>query len=239
MKTKGAKRAGRKRKENIKRQPNGQPSRAGQTDKIKSVALEARQRVFNVRSEDAGKPEAGSAIGRAYLLPGLKGISGKQYNAALISADIITTYYRVKGYPRPTPQALDMFRVVGLSTKTVNEDRIKAAEADYMRLQKAMRATDHPYAAASSVIAQAVIEDHDMGNWPKHMTCYLKDTLDAISKEFPERNVESVKKTWCALDGESGLCNVYNIQSDLVRPVTLFDSKICTMVHKSLGAHPI
>ena len=194
MKTKGAKRAGRKRKENIKRQPNGQPSRAGQTDKIKSVALEARQRVFNVRSEDAGKPEAGSAIGRAYLLPGLKGISGKQYNAALISADIITTYYRVKGYPRPTPQALDMFRVVGLSTKTVNEDRIKAAEADYMRLQKAMRATNQPYATASSVISQSIIEDIDMHNWPAHMMRYLRETLDAIHNEFSDRIVETVQK---------------------------------------------
>lgn len=192
MKTKGAKRAGRKRIVNIKRQPNGERSRAGRSDKVREVATKGRQRVYNISAEDSMRPESGCSVGRALLR---LEVTGRQFQASIIASEIITTYLRVKGLPRPTPQAFDMFRVVGLSGSDTHPDKVKAAEADYMRLQKAMRATDHPYAAASSVIAQAVIEDHDMGNWPKHMTRYLKDTLDAISKEFPERIVENVKKT--------------------------------------------
>ena len=40
MKTKAVKRAGRKRIVNIQRQPNGQPSRAGQADRVRQVARE-------------------------------------------------------------------------------------------------------------------------------------------------------------------------------------------------------
>ena len=112
MKTKGAKRAGRKRIVNIKRQPNGERSRAGQPDRAREVARKGRQRVFKVSAEDSMRPESGCSVGRAMLR---MDITGRQFQASLIAGDIITDYYRVKGWPRPTPQAFDMFRVVGLS----------------------------------------------------------------------------------------------------------------------------
>lgn len=191
MRTRSTKRAGRKRIVNIKRQPNGQPSRAGRADRVRNVALEARKRMHGAKRADALRPEWGFALGRAML----KGeLSQLQFQSGLVAADIITFYYHMKGYKRPTPQAFDLFRVVGLSHTEVRPATVAAAEADYMRLQKAMRAAaaknGHPYASASNTIHMACVEDSDMGSWPGHMLRYLKDALDAIALEFPERMVE-------------------------------------------------
>ncbi|MEH6726377.1 MAG: hypothetical protein V7703_09470 [Hyphomicrobiales bacterium] len=191
MKTRSMKRAGRKRIVNIKRQPNGQRSRAGQADRTRSVALEARKRMHGASKTNAARPEWGFALGRAML----KGeLSQLQFQSGLVAADIISFYYRMKGYKRPTPQAFDLFRVVGLSHTDVCSDTVAAAEAAYMRLQRAMRSAasknGHPYASASNTIHMACIEDSDMGTWPSHMLRYLKNTLDAIAAEFPERMVE-------------------------------------------------
>ena len=186
MKRKTARRAGRQRPIHVKRQPNGQPSRAGPADKIRAVAKEARERIHSAPAHDSLKPEWGFSLGRAMLRGDL---SQREFQAGLIAADVIAFYYRMKGYPKPTPQAFDMFRVIGLSYNEPREETIKAAEKDFVRLQKAMRSTTHPYSASSNTIQQLCIEDHDMGNWPKHMTRYLKDTLAAIMKEFPERIV--------------------------------------------------
>lgn len=191
MRTKSMKRAGRKRIVNIKRQPNGQPSRAGQAGRTRSVALDARKRMHGANKANALRPEWGFALGRAML----KGeISQLQFQSGLVAADIITFYYRMKGYQRPTPQAFDLFRVVGLSHIEVRSETVAAAEVDYMRLQRAMRAAasknGHPYATASNTIHLACVEDSDMGSWPSHMLRYLKDALDAIGLEFPERMVE-------------------------------------------------
>tara|TARA_R110000868_G_scaffold177787_2_gene416836 strand:+ start:253 stop:834 length:582 start_codon:yes stop_codon:yes gene_type:complete len=191
MKTKAVKRAGRKRIVNIQRQPNGQPSRAGQADRVRQVALAARQRMHGAKKADAQRPEWGFALGRALMRGEL---SQLQFQAGLIAADVITFYYRMKGYKRPTPQAFDMFRVVGLSHTEARPETLAAAEGDYMRLQKAMRAaaekSRHPYASASNTIHMACVEDSEMGTWPGHMMRYLKNTLDAIALEFSERMVE-------------------------------------------------
>lgn len=192
MKTRSVKRAGRKRIVNIKRQPNGQPSRAGKSDRVRETVMQARQRVFGVSARDSARPESGCAVGRAMLNMEM---TVRQFHASIIAGDIITTYHRAKGWPRLTPQAFDMFRVVGLSNTDTPKGQIDAAEADYMRLQKAMRAAPHAYSSVSSVVQQACVEDHNMGNWPKHMTRFLRDALDAISNEFPERIVEAVEKT--------------------------------------------
>ena len=192
MKSKKAKRVGRKRQINVKRQPNGQPSRVGQSDKIRSVAKEARERIHGAPTHDSLKPEWGFSLGRALLRGDL---SQREFQAGLIAADVISFYYRMKCYPKPTPQAFDMFRVIGLSHNEPREETIKAAEKDFMRLQKAMRSTAHPYSASSNTIQQLCVEDHDMGNWPKHMTRYLKETLKAVMKEFPERIVVINEKT--------------------------------------------
>lgn len=191
MKTRSKKRAGRKRIVNIRRQPNGQPSRAGQADRTRSVALEARKRMHGANKSDATRPEWGFALGRAML----KGeLSQLQFQSGLVAADVISFYYRMKGYKRPTPQAFDMFRVVGLSHAEVQIETVEVAEAAFMRLQRAMRSAasrnGHPYASASNTIHMACIEDLDIGTWPIHMVRYLKDTLDAIAAEFPERMVE-------------------------------------------------
>ena len=191
MKTRSMKRAGRKRIVNIRRQPNGQPSRAGLADRTRNVALEARKRMHGASKANAARPEWGFALGRAML----KGdLSQLQFQSGLVAADIISFYYRMKGYKRPTPQAFDLFRVVGLSHTDARPETVATAEAAYMRLQRAMRAAasknGHPYASASNTIHMACIEDSDMGTWPIHMLRYLKDTLDAIGAEFPERMVE-------------------------------------------------
>ncbi len=191
MRTKSMKRSGRKRIVNIRRQPNGQPSRAGQGDRTRSVALEARKRMHGANKANALRPEWGFALGRAML----KGeLSQLQFQSGLVAADIITFYYRMKGYKRPTPQAFDLFRVVGLSHIDVRPETVAAAETDYTRLQRAMRAAasknGHPYASASNTIHMACVEDSELGSWPSHMVRYLKDALDAIALEFPERMVE-------------------------------------------------
>lgn len=192
MKSKKAKRAGRKRNLSVKREPNGQASRAGQADKIRAVAKEARERVHSAPSHDSLKPEWGFSLGRA-MLRGI--LTQREFQAGLIAADVISFYYRMKGYPKPTPQAFDMFRVIGLGHHEPREETIKSAEKDFIRLQRAMRSTTHSYSASSNTIQQLCVEDHDMGNWPKHMTRYLKDTLAAIMKEFPERIVVINEKT--------------------------------------------
>lgn len=191
MKTRAMKRAGRKRIVSIRRQPNGQPSRAGQADRARQTALEARQRLHGAGKADAQRPEWGFALGRALMRGEL---SQLQFQAGLIAADVITFYYRMKGYKRPTPQAFDMFRVVGLGHAIARPETVAAAEADYMRLQKAMRTAAengrHPYASASNTIHMACVEDNEIGVWPSHMLRYLKNTLDAIALEFPERLAE-------------------------------------------------
>ncbi len=65
-------RRGRKRKPNVKRQPNGQPSRArnvmaAQTDDVKSVVLDYRRRQFGLSKDQAGDPHAEWQLGRLFL----------------------------------------------------------------------------------------------------------------------------------------------------------------------------
>jgi hypothetical protein len=76
------KQRGRKRKHHVSRHPDGRPIQKSQytlEQEARSVALEARQRVFGLNRTDADRQEAGSPLGRL-LLSG--DISRRQFDAA-------------------------------------------------------------------------------------------------------------------------------------------------------------
>lgn len=110
-------RAGRKRKAGVKRQPNGQPSRvtAIMRDNAKETVIGARIRQYGLSAANADTELAGYAIGRMALA----GHFGKDYQPSLDAIhDYVTktaNYMRIKWPSAPMPKAMDYMAGRGAS----------------------------------------------------------------------------------------------------------------------------
>lgn len=168
-------RAGRKRKAGIKRQPNGQPSRAKEetAKKARKTAVEARKRLYGLSDEQAAKQDAGTFIGRAVIAGEL---SVNQQNAA-------EEYERVVLANAAAIQTPG--RVISTSSLAPFDDeaytkRCRAARARYEDMMQIMLKLDQEQRVTNSlgVLYCAIIQDTDM--W--HMMGDLRLALNSIHK---------------------------------------------------------
>lgn len=186
MRTKGAKRAGRKTKPGA-RYPSGElkKPRAEQREKIMSVAIASRQRNIGVPEGFASTAQAGYSLGVLYYD---RCIERKHHDAGLMVADIIYDYYRHKlNMAPPIPQALDMARVRGRSlSEQVEHPRLSQIVDRYKAMQSSIRRVDEPGRPVSRMIAALCIEDDRPQNTTNFMLGWLKSGLGAVHEQFAE-----------------------------------------------------
>ena len=121
-------RAGRKRKASIKRQPNGQPARVTAVirENTKETVIGARVRQYGLSAANADTELAGYAIGRMALA----GHFGKEYQPSLDAVlDYVTAtadYMRMKWPSAPMPKAMDY--MAGRGTSLNPEPSLKTVE---------------------------------------------------------------------------------------------------------------
>lgn len=121
-------RAGRKRKTGIKRQPNGQPSRVTAVirENTKETVIGARIRQYGLSAANADTELAGYAIGRMALA----GHFGKDYQPSLdVVLDYVSAtadYMRIKWPSSSMPKAMDY--MAGRGTSLAAEPSLKTVE---------------------------------------------------------------------------------------------------------------
>lgn len=109
--------AGRKRKQGIKREPNGQASRTA-TEKPRDTVLGVRMRMYGISRQRAESNLAGFEIGRMAL----RGDFGKDYQPSLNAVEeyvnAAADYFRIKCPLQQMPKAMDYMAGRGLSTRS-------------------------------------------------------------------------------------------------------------------------
>lgn len=138
-------RAGRKRKQGVKRQPNGQPSRSvyREEEAALTTVVEARMRLYGISKERAKLDLAGYEIGRM-ALAGVFGDNPAPYIAAVQEYVTATAdYMRIKNPQQPFPRAMDYLAGRGASLKA--EPALKTVdriERRYEQLHARLRRAD-------------------------------------------------------------------------------------------------
>ncbi|MDI6026737.1 hypothetical protein QBK99_11100 [Corticibacterium sp. UT-5YL-CI-8] len=111
--------AGRKRKQGVKRQPNGQASRSAplMREKVKATVIDARMRQHGLKSDAADSQLAGYAIGRMALA----GDFGRDWQPAITAVEdyvmAVADYMRIKCPLEPMPKAMDYLAGKGTSLR--------------------------------------------------------------------------------------------------------------------------
>lgn len=196
--TKAAKRAGRKRKLNIERQPNGQPARSVSEAKENAqlTAVAARMRLFGADKAEAMRPEMGHVLGRLYL-DKRNGISLEMYQAGLRMGEEYSRYYGLCGVPFPSARAQDLFRLGGdsgditdcrgpLHNRCGQCQACKARKArnDAQAIELVLAIDDIAGCPIRTVTKRVVIEDRDEGLYQRHMLGHLRKGLKALVKHY-------------------------------------------------------
>ena len=126
--SKAQKRAGRKRRIGIKRQPNGQPARdnSEQKETARAVAVEARMRLYSMPKHLAETELAGYAIGRMAL----NGSFGRDYQPYLDAVyDYVCAtadYMRIKCPQQQMPKAMNY--LAGRGSSLAPEPSLRAVD---------------------------------------------------------------------------------------------------------------
>jgi hypothetical protein len=129
-------------------------------------------------------PECGYSLGRLLLYQERHGMltaeQARDYlDAGSHFAWIVTDYMKdVLGSPRPTPAAMDINRVGGLSCDAVDPDHIKFVTNMYMGIEGLLgRARMH-------ALRELIICEAEVGNWPDVMVRDAMAGLRAISDQL-------------------------------------------------------
>lgn len=147
--------------------------------------VERRMSHHGVPEYFAKSQECGHGVGRL-----MKKICKNDEDGQLLAADRIAAAFRfqeivveygkdVLGSPSPNPRAIDMNAVGGLSTREIDEDRVKRLTNDYMRLRGALGMVGEPH-RMWRVMMLACVEDADLTNWPAPQVKDLVKGLDAV-----------------------------------------------------------
>jgi hypothetical protein len=128
-------RAGRKRKQNVKRYPSGCPAHQ-RRDQIKAGVVAQRLRLGATKA-NAANPEWESAAGRAYMH---KLISRRQYGAAQSYERVIIRYAVANNIPAPFPRSLEFDADLrGGSVNAHDADDIASINAAYQKAYRALQ----------------------------------------------------------------------------------------------------
>jgi hypothetical protein len=152
-------RRGRPRDETVEREPNGRKRRSTPKEDPRMVMINARERMFGVRKEDAADPNAGSGLGRLYLAKAITRImleAGEEYRRrhrlamkAIQAEDALAV--------SPGGNAPKDWGAMELSDREAYADWAVRAVATYRVLKDALRAID-----AYEAIERVVIEGGDI-----------------------------------------------------------------------------
>lgn len=128
-------RAGRKRKQNVKRYPSGQPVHQ-RPDQIKAVVVAQRLQLGATKA-NAANPEWESAAGRAYMY---KLISRRQYDAAQAYERVIIRYAVANNIPAPFPRSPEFDADLrGGSANVQDADDVASINAAYQKAYRALQ----------------------------------------------------------------------------------------------------
>ena len=160
---------------NIKRQPNGQPSRAvdarkSREDIERQTAIDARMRVRNLRESDARSQMAGYPVGRLCLaarwdMDGKRSLTPQQHDALVQFSRLRFRYLAAIGAAKPlaTPPSADM-----VSSETSawvldveDEDRAKANAAVRSRYADARSAIFSLGEGALRAVVRVACDEQD------------------------------------------------------------------------------
>lgn len=174
-------RRGRKRKPNVKRQPNGQPSRtrrvaAAREEDIKSVVLDYRRRRYGLSKEQAGDALSEWQIGRLFL-NGI--ISDIQHEAADRYRRVAVAHRRaicnLDGPPRsPSLERLSS----GEQEERLPADVIARIRKEFDMVDAALRDAGE---AARMTVERTCLADQPLQD---SQTALLRRGLDAVAKAY-------------------------------------------------------
>lgn len=208
MRTKGARRAGRKRGSGP-REPNGRQQRPPKRrDKEKEVVRSARERVYGMPANFSDSPQSGYALGVLYYK---RDIDRRQHDTGLFIAELIWDYFRhVLNSRPPIAQAIDLARVAGRGMDSPTHPGIDKIKERYAAMQAAIAAVDGPGRHVSKMVARFCITDDRESQTTGYMLDQLRVGLNRVHREFdaeiafrfagqsliqchiPEKNVECV-----------------------------------------------
>lgn len=177
-------RAGRKRKTGVSRQPNGQPARvaAEQQENAQVTVVAARMRLYGADKADCLRPELGHVLGRLYL-DRRNGISPEMYQAGLRMGEEYARYYGLTGVPFPSARAQDLFRVGG-DGGDVDPDKARKARNDATAIELVLAIGDTAGCPVRTVTKRVVIEDRDDGLYQRHMLAHLRAGLKKLVQHY-------------------------------------------------------
>lgn len=168
----------------IEREPNGRPVRSlrrAETEaETRSVALEARMRVYGASESECQRPEYGSVIGRLYLS---KQIRKHHFEAGNRMAEDFARYYGLTGIPYPSAKAQDISRVKGLGSDP-NPVKVRAAANKVMAIEMMLGGVDVQGRPVTSVCKRVCIMDEENGMEFPHMVKLLVRGLDALVRLY-------------------------------------------------------
>jgi hypothetical protein len=175
------KRKGRKRKF-VSRHPDGRPHQKSpytREQEARSVALEARQRVFGLNKTDADRQEAGSVLGRL-LITGE--ISRRQFDAAFAYEDARGKYLAAL-MVRPQRSAGDLNRSPGHDSSEGDEPTYVRWSSQAVKRYQAMRrrilTCGDPFA---QMVLDGCIEGRDMLTTSRGNLGTLRMALNAVAR---------------------------------------------------------
>lgn len=137
--SKGAKRRGRKKIENMPREPNGRISRSGvHHEPADIVAIEARMRHTGLSKDKATDQKAATFIGCLNLMGRQDGLSDDQYDALVSFLDLRVDYLKAIKAPDSTRQSGSM----GNGSDEITDEYIRwcsRARERYTECQRAIQ----------------------------------------------------------------------------------------------------
>lgn len=172
--------AGRKRKSG-KREPNGRISRVGYSEKMKSVAIKARERVHGMSKEEAKKPLPTDPVG---MLVRFGELDGHQYQAALQYEQDSLDYRAAIELPNAV-KAMDLNKIQGRPLTDEEEQaeraqravsRFKAANDRIQAAQNELRGKGNLFGATDTMIMRQV--------YAKHLVGGLRVALNALVRHY-------------------------------------------------------
>lgn len=193
--TAGQKRAakrGRPLMPDVEREPNGRASRRklavivrkDESERaVKSVAMEARERLYGISDKMSDRPEAGYTLGRLFLF-GM--ITKEQLDAGNHMAEDFARYYGLTGVPFPSARAQDLFRVRGMPGPD-RADAARAASNAIMAIEMALGLADQSGRPVTTVTKRVCVQDDDTNIHHAYTLLMLQKGLSALAVHYSGR----------------------------------------------------
>lgn len=153
--------AGRKRKQGIKRQPNGQPSRVGMEDKAKATVIGARMRLYVLTPKQADTDLAGYVVGRMVL----GGVFGRDWTRSVDAVkdycEATADFMRLKWPNWPIPKAMDY--LAGKGSSLAGDPSFKLVDRVEKRYEALIRKLDRADGVDRMYFHEAAFHDRSYG----------------------------------------------------------------------------